>query len=139
MLTFETATERRSTLSDETRKVPVTRMYHDESGESHYIDEYVEVTAANFAPPAPSIYVSEGVPVKQAVYLFLPKGWVGEPHAAPRRQFMTVISGSLESTVSDGETRQFGPGATTLVEDTEGKGHSTLIHEDCLMIVSQLD
>jgi hypothetical protein len=126
-------------LSDETRKVPITRMYHDESGESHFIDELLEVTAANFAPPAPSIYVSEGLPAKQVVYLFLPKGWEGDFHPAPRRQFMTVITGSLESSVSDGETRQFGPGNTTLVEDTEGKGHSTKIHEDCTMVVSQLD
>lgn len=126
-------------MSDETRKIAVTRMYHDESGESHYIDEMLEVTAANFAPPAPSLYVSEGVPVKQVVYLFLPKGWVGDFHAAPRRQFMTMISGSLESKVSDGETRFFGSGSTTLVEDTEGKGHWTKAHEDTTMIVSQLD
>lgn len=126
-------------MSDETRKIAVTRMYHDESGESHFIDEMVEVTAANFAPPAPSLYVSEGVPAKQVVYLFLPKGWEGDFHPAPRRQFMTMISGSLESTVSDGETRHFVPGNTTLTEDTEGKGHSSKAHEDTIMIVSQLD
>jgi hypothetical protein len=126
-------------LSDESRKIPVTRMYHDESGESHFIDEMLEVTAANFAPPAPPIYVSGGVPAKQVVYLFLPKGWEGDFHPAPRRQIMTLISGALESSVSDGETRHFAPGATTLVEDTEGKGHSTRAHDDSVLVVSQLD
>lgn len=124
---------------DESRKIPVSRLYNDESGESHFIDEMLEVTAANFAPPAPPIYVSAGTPAKQVVYLFLPEGYVGDFHPAPRRQIMTLISGALESRASDGEVRHFRPGNTMLVEDTAGKGHYTVAHEDCQMIVSQLD
>jgi hypothetical protein len=126
-------------VSDETRKIKVSRLYNDESGESHFIDEMLEVTAANFAPPAPPIYVSGGVPAAQVVYLFLPAGYEGEFHPAPRRQIMTLISGALESGVSDGESRHFRPGNTMLVEDTVGKGHSTKAHQDCVMVVSQLD
>jgi hypothetical protein len=126
-------------LSDETRKIAVTRMYHDESGESHFIDELMEVTAMNFAPPAPPIYVSAPLAAKQVVYLFLPKGFEGDFHPAPRRQVMTLVSGLLESGVSDGETRRFTPGSNTLVEDTEGKGHTTRALEDCTIVVAQLD
>jgi hypothetical protein len=126
-------------VSDETRKITVSRLYHDEAGESHFIDETMEVAAMNFAPPAPPIYVSEPTPVQRVVYLFLPAGYTGEPHPAPRRQIMTLISGSLESSVSDGETRRFRPGNTMLVEDTKGKGHSTRALDDCVMVVSQLD
>lgn len=126
-------------MSDETREISVQRLFHDEQGESHFSDEPVRVTAANFAPPAPPIYVSDGTPAKQVVFLFLPAGYDGDFHPAPRRQYMTLISGSMESSVSDGETRKFSPGNTMLVEDTEGKGHSTRVHEDCVMIVSQLD
>jgi len=126
-------------LSDESRKVPVSRLYNDESGESHFIDELLEVTASNFAPPAPPIYVSAGVPAMQVVFLFLPAGYEGDFHPAPRRQIMTLISGSLESSSSYGESRMFTPGNTMLVEDTVGKGHSTRAHDDCVMVVSQLD
>ncbi|CAL9538334.1 hypothetical protein AB0A74_02675 [Saccharothrix sp. NPDC042600] len=126
-------------MSDESRKIAVQRLYHDESGESHFVDEMLEVVAQDFAPPAPPFYVSAGVPAKQAVYLFLPAGYVGDFHPAPRRQLMTLISGDLESRVSDGESRRFVPGNTMLVEDTEGKGHWTKAHTDCTMIVSQLE
>ncbi|GII76177.1 hypothetical protein Sru01_11590 [Sphaerisporangium rufum] len=126
-------------MAGESTKIDVQRLYNDESGESHFIDETMEVTAMNFAPPAPPIYVSDGVPAKQVVYLFLPAGYTGDFHPAPRRQIMTLISGSLESTVSDGETRRFSPGNTMLVEDTSGPGHSTRALADCVMVVSQLD
>jgi hypothetical protein len=126
-------------VSNESTKIPVSRLYNDDRGESHFIEETMEVTAMNFAPPAPPIYVSEGVPSKQVVYLFLPKGYEGDFHPAPRRQIMTLISGSLECSVSDGQTRVFSPGNTQLVEDTAGKGHATKALEDCVMVVSQLE
>jgi hypothetical protein len=126
-------------VSAETRKIPVSRLYNDENGESHFIDETLEVTAMNFAPPAPPIFVSDGVPAKQAVYLFLPAGYEGDFHPAPRRQIMTLVSGALECGVSDGTWRRFSPGSTQLVEDTQGKGHATKALEDCVMIVSQLE
>lgn len=126
-------------MTDETRKISVTRMYHDVSGESHFSDESLEVTAINFAPPAPPIYVSAPDEAKQVVYLMLPKGYEGDFHPAPRRQVMTLLSGSLESGVSDGETRRFAPGSSTVVEDTEGKGHTTRALEDCVLVVAQLD
>lgn len=125
-------------MSDESRKIHVSRLYH-ESGESHFIDEMMEVTTENFCPPAPPIYVSAGVPAKRVVYLFIPAAWDGVFHTAPRRQIMTLISGSLESRASDGEVRRFTPGNTMLVEDTSGKGHYTTTFEDCVLVVTQLD
>ncbi|MFF4371314.1 hypothetical protein [Streptomyces sp. NPDC001594] len=122
----------------ETAKIAVSRLYNDENGESHFIDEQLEVTALNFAPPAPSLFVSEGIPAKQAVYLYIPAGWFGDFHPAPRRQIMTLVSGKMECGVSDGTWRTFVPGNTQLVEDTVGKGHATKALEDCVMIVSQL-
>ena len=126
-------------MAQETQKIAVSRLYNDENGESHFIEETLEATAVNFAPPAPPIFVSEGVPAKQVVYLLLPAGYEGDFHPAPRRQFMTLLSGLLECGVSDGETRTFTPGNSQLVEDTQGKGHSTRALQDCVMLVAQLD
>jgi hypothetical protein len=125
-------------MSDESRKITVSRLFNDDSGESHFIDETTEVVAANFAPPAPPIYVSAGTPAAQVVYLFLPAGYAGDFHPAPRRQIMTLLSGELESGTSDGDTRRFTPGSSMLVEDTAGKGHSTRALKDCVMVVAQL-
>jgi hypothetical protein len=46
-----------------------------------------------------------------------------EPHVAPRRQWVIVLTGRAAVTVSDGERREFGPGDVLLFEDTTGEGH----------------
>jgi hypothetical protein len=125
-------------MSEDSRKILVSKLYNDEAGESHFIEETLEVTQVNFAPPAPPLYISEGIPAKQVVHLFLAAGYFGDFHPAPRRQFMTLLSGQLECSTSDGVTRLFTPGSSQLVEDTEGRGHSTRALTDCVMLVSQL-
>ena len=55
-------------------------------------------------------------------------------HPAPQRQFVIILSGSLEIGFEDGSKRVFGPGDARLVEDTTGKGHTTtaLGNEPCI-------
>jgi len=51
----------------------------------------------------------------------------------------SYLSGTVEVTASDGESRRFGPGSLALLEDTRGKGHSTrVLDEDVVMLVTQL-
>jgi hypothetical protein len=52
-------------------------------------------------------------------------GYDNDWHPAPRRQFVLILSGAMELTVGDGETRRFGPGNVVFVEDTTGQGHQT--------------
>ena len=47
-------------------------------------------------------------------------------HPAPQRQFVIILSGQLQIGFEDGSTRVFGPGDARLVEDTTGKGHTTI-------------
>jgi hypothetical protein len=47
-------------------------------------------------------------------------------HPAPQRQFVIILSGSLEIGFEDGSKKVFGPGDARLVEDTTGKGHTTV-------------
>jgi quercetin dioxygenase-like cupin family protein len=112
-------------MTAEARKINVTKLYSDSAGESHFVDETMELREANFAPPAPPMYLSTPAEAQQTVFLMLPTGYFGDLHPAPRRQQMTLIDGALEVRVSDGEVRQFHPGETVLVEDTTGKGHAT--------------
>jgi hypothetical protein len=51
----------------------------------------------------------------------------------------SYLSGTVEVTASDGESRRFGPGSLVLLEDTHGKGHSTqILDEDAVMLVTRL-
>ena len=51
-------------------------------------------------------------------------------HPAPRRQYIISLSGLIEIGLEDGATHRFVPGDARLVEDTTGKGHTTLVPGD---------
>ncbi len=106
-------------------RVTVGHLFTDARGKSHFGEIQVRTSLKDFAPPAPPMYVSEPVEAKRTVFLVVPVGWYGEPHPSPRRQLMSVVSGTLEVTVSDGEKRVFKSGDIMLLEDTSGEGHAT--------------
>jgi quercetin dioxygenase-like cupin family protein len=55
-------------------------------------------------------------------------------HPAPQRQFIFIVSGALEIGFEDGTTKVFETGDARLVEDTTGKGHTTIAlgNEPCI-------
>ena len=60
-----------------------------------------------------------------AVFCRLAPGWDGFWHPSPRRQFAVTLSGEWVITVTDGESRRFGPGEFLLLDDLTGRGHSS--------------
>ena len=101
------------------------RMYADAEGESHFEDVAMVLATADLAPPMAPVSVSEPVAAARLVHFAGPQELDGSAwHPAPKRQFMYLLTGILEITVSDGETRRFEPGSVLLAEDTHGKGHS---------------
>lgn len=50
-----------------------------------------------------------------------------EPHPASDPQWVVVLRGMIEVEVSDGTSRQFGPGDLVLASDTSGGGHITRV------------
>lgn len=54
----------------------------------------------------------------------------GEPHPASEPQWVVVLRGRIEVEVSDGSSRQFGPGDLVLAADTRGRGHITRVVGD---------
>lgn len=109
--------------------LPCLHVFASPDGESHFAATSIELSSADFAPPAPPLDISA---VREAKHGFLraPVGWFGDWHPAPARQFMCVLSGMLEVKVSDGATRQLSPGTIVLLEDTEGRGHATRVVSD---------
>lgn len=103
------------------------RLYEDEAGNSHFEDVEISLASADLAPPAPPLDLSSFVEAKRFAFLRAPTRWLGGWHPAPTRQFLVIMNGVFEVSVSDGETRRLGPGAVLLVEDTSGKGHVTRV------------
>lgn len=112
-------------MASHSQKINILRLYTDDATESHFMEETLEAHEVNFAPPARPVYSTQPIATGQSMFLLLPDGYFGDFHPVPSRQIMTLVSGALEVTVSDGEVRHFVPGQTVLVEDTTGKGHST--------------
>lgn len=115
------------------------RIFADADGESHFEDITVPLTATDFAPPAPAVEVSDIVASRHG-FLRAPTGWFGDWHPTPARQYMCLLSGVLEVAVSDGEVRRMSAGAITLLEDLEGRGHSTRVISDeaAVLVFAQL-
>ncbi|SNS55633.1 hypothetical protein [Tropicimonas sediminicola] len=95
----------------------------DAEGISHFEDRPIEMSAADFAPPAPPMPVSEAEPAAALLYLVLPAGWSGAQHPSPRRQVAFCLAGRLRVVAGDGEVREIGPGGIWRMEDTTGSGH----------------
>ena len=116
------------------------RLYADPDGESHFEDVDVALEAADFAPPAPPLHLSDFVPTTSLVFAAAPSGWQGDWHPTPRRQFFVYLSGGAGVEASDGEIRHFRVGDILFVEDTTGKGHRswTETDEDTLNVVVQV-
>lgn len=96
-----------------------TRIYADGNGETHLQDVDLEMTDANFASRTSQAIGAKGVIFRVSSSQEYFVDW----HNAPRRQFVVNLSGEVEITVSDGQTRRFGPGSVLLAEDVTGKGH----------------
>ena len=108
----------------------ITRIWADDTGESHFEDMELELESIDYAPPAPPLDVSVPFPAEQALVFEFPAGWFGDWHPSPRRQRYFNRGGRLEVEVGDGETRRVGPGAIVLLEDLTGTGHVTRVVGD---------
>lgn len=102
------------------------RLYADELGDSQFED--IELPTSHLQSPVSSTVfeATDPLSVKGAAFRRVIKEMPdGEPHVAPRRQFIVHLEGNVEVETSRGEKRVFGPGAVLLAEDTTGQGHIT--------------
>ena len=118
-----------------------TRLYADEQGESHFDDIEMDLIMTDYAPPAPPLCLSSFTPATQFGFMNAPAGWSSDWHPTSARNIFFVLTGEWAVIASDGESRRFGPGSVLLVEDTNGKGHSSRVvsETDSLAAMVQLD
>ena len=118
------------------RLLRYVRIFADAAGETHFDEIELSMAPVNFAPPAPPL---DSVSLGSATAVSLIGGdatWRGDAfHPAPARQLMLFLRGGAAVTVSDGETRELRTGEILLLEDTDGRGHSTRLAGDTLVAV----
>lgn len=102
------------------KNFPVTRVYSDTNGESHFENILIPMNDAGDIGA-----LSGGLPVKTIIFREVKPGYDYNFHNAPQRQYIVLLDGGIEIETSLGEKRIFKPGEILLVEDTTGKGHRT--------------
>lgn len=116
------------------------RLYNGADGQSHFEDVEIDLTLMDYAPPSPPLKLSATIPAQGFGFMNAPAGWSSDWHVASARSVFFVLSGEWEVTVSDGESRRFPQGSVLVVEDTEGKSHSSRVvsETDSLAAMVQL-
>jgi quercetin dioxygenase-like cupin family protein len=104
-----------------------TRLYTTADGESHFEQVEVELSFADYAPPAPPLKLSDTRAATQFGFMEAPAGWTSDWHPSSARNLFVVLSGEWEVTASDGESRRFSVGDVLLVDDISGKGHTSRV------------
>ena len=95
-----------------------TRIYTDEDEETHFEDFDIPLKDSGEIGLLSNLHRATGIIFRETSedYDYL---W----HNAPRRQYVIMLEGQVDITVSDGEIRRFSDGDVLLLEDTSGKGH----------------
>ena len=114
----------------------------DDSDETHFKDEEVDLTEADYAPPAPPVWVGPKGTATGVLVLVFPPGWYGDFHPAPKAQWMMVMTGSIEVEVSDGEKRTYTAGTPNFiafVDDRGSKGHISRVVGDEPLVIGVIE
>ena len=96
----------------------ITRIYADNTGETHF--EEIDIPLQNGGQIG---WLSSPNAVTSIIFRETPGNYDYAWHNAPRRQYVIILEGQVDFTVSGGEKRRFGGGDVVLLEDTWGKGH----------------
>lgn len=117
------------------------RLHADDKGETHFDRVTLQLTEADYRPPAPLLFVSHAYGCDALQFVRLPAGWAAEAIQPPKRQFLICLKGQLEVTASDGERRTLAIGDAVLMEDVAGKGHRSRVKgaEECISAIVALD
>lgn len=127
-------------MADSAPTLKYVRIYGDDNKETHFKDMEATMEEADFAPPAPLLYVSRHETAAGMLAIGFPPGWFGDFHPAPKPQWMIIVAGTLEIGVSDGEKRTLSVGTVAFLEEAGTKGHSTRVigDEEVVIMVTQV-
>ena len=116
------AAEYRPRVGRRSEAVFYTRIEAAADGRSRFADGEIPLGARTVAAGVPAMLVG-ALPSAAGVAYLRSDAFDSVPHPAPARQWVVMLRGTIEVTVSGGEARRFGPGDLVLAADTEGEGH----------------
>ena len=100
---------------------------------THFETITADLGKVDGTPPAPPSFAKAN-PASRMVFVGFDRAWGTEDlqvrafHPTPAAQFVVYLQGTMSITVTDGETRHFGPGDVLRVEDTAPcKGHISVV------------
>ena len=96
----------------------IDRIYSDSDGESHFGEFDAPLRDSGDIGSLSQLQEATGI-----IFRETPADYDYAWHNAPRRQYVIILEGQVDITVSDGLTKRFGDGDVLLCEDTSGKGH----------------
>ncbi|MFI6790587.1 hypothetical protein ACIBG4_24990 [Nonomuraea sp. NPDC050383] len=102
----------------------LTRIIRTEDGGSAFEDGEIALERRQVADGVPAMAVG-GLPSRDGVQFLRSAAFDSSAHPAPREQWVVMLRGTIEVTVTDGGRRRFGPGDLVLAADTTGLGHVT--------------
>ncbi|MET7463689.1 hypothetical protein [Nonomuraea sp. NPDC005501] len=101
-----------------------TRIIRTGDGGSAFEDGEIALERRQVADGVPAMAVG-GLPSSDGVQFLRSAAFDSSAHPAPREQWVVMLRGTIEVTVTDGGRRRFGPGDLVLAADTTGLGHVT--------------
>lgn len=84
-----------------------------------------ELTAIEFAPPAPPMFFARASDAQAFVFIELSVGWEGGWHASPNEQWVICLAGEMAYRAGDGTEFTLRPGSCIMTSDTHGQGHNS--------------
>lgn len=119
----------RSGATEKSRVKTYTRVISTDDGGSAFEDAELPLNEQHVAAGVPALLVG-ALGSAQGVAFARFAAFPSEPHPAAEPQWVVVLRGVIEVRVSDGTSRQFGPGDLVLAIDTSGCGHVTRVVGD---------
>jgi len=101
-----------------TKFMKATRVYCDETGESHF--EAINIKGEELNGGFISVKQNSSV-VFRTIDGSKDIAW----HTAPQSLYVILLEGQVQLELSDGDIRVFNMGDVLLMEDIEGKGHKS--------------
>ncbi|MEV4569905.1 hypothetical protein AB0K12_39660 [Nonomuraea sp. NPDC049419] len=101
-----------------------TKIARTADGGSAFEDGEIMLEQRHVADGVPAMAVG-GMRSSGGVQFLRSAAFDSTAHPAPREQWVVMLRGMIEVTVSDGSRRRFAPGDLVLAADATGMGHVT--------------
>ena len=96
-----------------------------EDGGSSFSEIDIRLEETGSDPRGNIINRSEVFPLIGSMVMEMPEGLTMDWHTSARPSFIVVLSGTVESETTDGETRRWSAGQMFFTDDRRGRGHRT--------------